>query len=55
MGQRNLMALALLALLTIVNAVSIDARANGALVIGGDRIQELHEIQVLKNQTRLLF
>ncbi|XP_046635082.1 uncharacterized protein LOC124314096 isoform X1 [Daphnia pulicaria] len=45
MGQRNLMALALLALLTIVNAVSIEARANGALVIGGDRIQELHEIQ----------
>ena len=50
MGQRNLLFFIILSLnmvmSTIANAVSIDAKANGALALGGDRLKELHQIQV---------
>ena len=50
MTKRNLLFFVLLNVIlsTVVYAVSIDAKANGALLFGGDRVQELHEIQAYK-------
>ena len=47
MAKRNLLFFVLLNVIlsTVVYAVSIDAKANGALLFGGDRVQELHENQ----------